>query len=85
MCVVCLECDREATIMRRPSPGRGYCAMGIKLSNGSQDISLKYILYDFCKENMTRTSLFWDVKQCMLAVVTDASRQLIGSIFDSVA
>jgi len=30
---------------------------------------------------MTRTSLFCDVTQCMLAVVTDASRQPIGSMY----
>jgi hypothetical protein len=26
--VVCLECDREASIMKRPWPTRGFCAMG---------------------------------------------------------
>jgi hypothetical protein len=28
---VCLECNRETSIMRGPWPARGYCAMGEKI------------------------------------------------------
>ena len=28
MSVACLECDREASIVKRPWPNGGYCAVG---------------------------------------------------------